>query len=273
MKEVKKDILPPLYIPDEVRNLKILIVDDEEYNRLLFKTILDRWNVKYSAVASGMEALELLKTEHFDLLFMDVRMPGIDGLKATQIIRGEMNISESEMPVICISAVSVNEDWLNYLDAGMNAFLPKPFTEEILLSTIISVVSDYHPLTIPEKFHEEKSRSDVNGKISLENLHHLSGGDEKFVKQMLVSFNDTTGKELEEMKVALNSGQLQHVSDLAHKMLPPSRHIGAKDLCNLLKKIEESIRNEEEHKLIEPLISELTSEFETISLHIKEQDR
>jgi HPt (histidine-containing phosphotransfer) domain-containing protein len=103
----------------------------------------------------------------------------------------------------------------------------------------------------------------------LENLHHLSGGDEKFVRQMLISFNDTTGKELEEMKIALKSGQLQNVSDIAHKMLPPSRHIGAKDLCNLLKRIEESIRNKEEHKLIEPLITELICEFDTVSLLIK----
>ena len=84
-KEIKKDILPPIYIPEEIRNLKILIVDDEEYNRLLFKTILDRWKVQFRSSESGLEALELLKTEHFDMLFMDVRMPGIDGLKATKL--------------------------------------------------------------------------------------------------------------------------------------------------------------------------------------------
>ena len=57
-KKVKKDVEPSLYIPEEIRNLKILIVDDEEYNRLLFKTILARWNVKYHEAANGMEALE-----------------------------------------------------------------------------------------------------------------------------------------------------------------------------------------------------------------------
>ena len=116
-----------------MKNLKILIVDDEEYNRLLFKTILERWRVRYSEAASGDEALEILKTNRFNLVFMDARMPGIDGLRSNQIIRNEMNITESEMPVICISAASVNEDWQKYRKAGMNAFLPKPFTEEMLL--------------------------------------------------------------------------------------------------------------------------------------------
>ena len=89
----------------------------------------------------------MLKTKRFDLLFMDARMPGIDGLKATQFIRNEMNITESEMPVICISAATVNEDWQKYRNAGMNAFLPKPFTEEILLTTILSVIKDYEPVS------------------------------------------------------------------------------------------------------------------------------
>ncbi|HEX7493136.1 MAG TPA: ATP-binding protein, partial [Bacteroidales bacterium] len=120
-KKVKKDVEQPLFIPEEIRNLKILIVDDEEYNRLLFKTILSRWNVKYSEAANGIEALEMLKSDRYNLLFMDARMPGIDGLKATQLIRKEMNITESEMPVICISAASVSEDWQKYRKAGMNA--------------------------------------------------------------------------------------------------------------------------------------------------------
>ena len=191
-KLVKKDLEPLLYIPDEVKNLRILIVDDEEYNRLLFKTILDRWKAKYQEAVNGMEALEILKTEHFDLLFMDARMPGIDGLKATQFIRNEMNISETEMPVICISAAPVNEEWQKYQQAGMNAFLPKPFTEEMLLTMILSVIKDYAPVTESLPNIEEKTAPDVQEKINLNNLYHISGGDKQFVKQMLISFIDST---------------------------------------------------------------------------------
>ena len=53
-----------------------------------------------------MEALEILKEEKYDLLFMDMRMPGIDGLKTTRFIREEMKISASEMPVVLITAAS-----------------------------------------------------------------------------------------------------------------------------------------------------------------------
>jgi CheY-like chemotaxis protein/HPt (histidine-containing phosphotransfer) domain-containing protein len=270
-KKVKKDVEQPLYIPEEIRKLKILIVDDEEYNRLLFKTILSRWNVKYSEAANGIEALEMLKSDRYDLLFMDARMPGIDGLKATQLIRNEMNITESEMPVICISAASVSEDWQKYRKAGMNAFLPKPFTEEMLLSTVLSVIKDYAADTINDD--EEKIEPAASEKINLHNLYHISGGDEQFVKQMVVSFIDSTQKGLNEMKEAAFSGRLDSVADLAHKMLPPCRHIGAGDLCNHLRKIEEIIQKKGDPGFIVTLTEKSILEFESVGELLKEHIR
>ena len=269
-KKVRKDVEPPLYIPEEIRNLRILVVDDEEYNRLLFKTIFDRWKIEHREAENGMRALEILKTNHYDLLFMDARMPGIDGLKATQFIRDEMKIPEYEMPVICISAASVNEDWQKYQKAGMNAFLPKPFTEEGLLTTILSVIKDYAPVhkTGPET--EEKIIPGGHEKIDLNNLYHISGGDDQFVKQMLVSFIDSTKKGLNEMQEAEKSGRLELLPDLAHKMLPPCRHIGASDLYDHLKKIEENIQKKVESHNSEILIGESLVEFEAISKLIKE---
>ena len=263
-KQIRKETEPPLFIPDEVKNLNILIVDDEEYNRLLFKTILNRWNVKYQEASSGMEALELLKTSHYNLLFMDARMPGIDGLKATQFIRNDMNIKESDMPVICISAAPVNEDWQKFQNAGMNAFLSKPFTEETLLTTILSVIKDYTIVNQPDQVSEDKVEPGLD-KINLKNLYHISGGDEHFVKQMLVSFIESTRNGLNEMEEALNSNNPYIISELAHKMLPPGRHIGATELCNTLKEIEENIKNKMDQESLKSLIQESVKEFGAVS--------
>ncbi len=135
-KQIKGDVIPMLYIPEEIRKLNILIVDDEEYNRLLFRTILNRWHVSNGEAGNGVDAIEMIKKSKYNLLFMDARMPGLDGLKATQIIREELMIKAEDLPVICISAASLNDDWDKYEKAGMNAFLEKPFTEEMLMTTI-----------------------------------------------------------------------------------------------------------------------------------------
>lgn len=270
-KLVRKDVESQFFIPEEVKNLKILVVDDEEYNRLLFKTIMTRWQIRYYEASNGMEALEILKSDHFDLLFMDARMPGIDGLKATQFIRNEMNITESEMPVICISAANVNDDWQKYKKAGMNAFLPKPFTEEMLLTTILSVIKDYSYSSETEPVKEEEIQPDGASKINLQNLYHISGGDEQFVKQMLLSFDESTEKGINEIQEAVASGRLELVSELAHKMLPPCRHIGALELCNLLRKIEENIQKKTELSDLDRLAKESLQEFEEVSRLVKEQ--
>lgn len=269
--QVKKEIEQPVYVPEEIRNLKMLIVDDEEYNRLLFKTILDRWQVKHREVPDGMEALEILKTERFDLLFMDARMPGIDGLKATQFIRQEMRIMESDMPVICISAASVNEDWVKYRNSGMNAFLPKPFSEETLLTTILSVIQDNDSVTDVGPITSTAIPSGSGEKINLKNLYHISGGDELFVKQMLISFIDSTKSGLNEMQAAVSSGNFEQVAELAHKMMPPCRHLGVSDLASLLKNIEESVHKNIGLQPLTQLAGEAINEFEAISVLITEQ--
>jgi len=264
-KHLKKETIHPVSIPEEISRLRILIVDDEEYNRLLFRKILDRWKISCQEVINGMDALEVLKEERFDLLFMDIRMPGIDGVKTTQFIRNEMKIPESSMPVVFISATSINEEWQKYRKAGMTAFLQKPFTEEELLTTIIAVIEDKTHIVMAYSGDTGISKPVSAGKINLNNLYHIAGDDEKFVRQMLLSFNNTTRKGLEEMKEAVISAQWESLADLSHKMMSPCKHIGAIVLYELLGKIEKCIRNNSDTGSVQTLISESLREFESVS--------
>ncbi len=270
-KLIKPEPEPSLNIPPVISNLKILIVDDEEYNRLLFKTILTRWKVKFREAADGSEALAILKSDRFDLVFMDDRMPGIDGITATRTIRKEMNISGTEMPVICISAVDGSDAKQKYIDAGMNEFLPKPFTEMTLLNTILSVLK-----TLPKKRNEEhaipvKNKPEISVKMNLDNLYHISGDDEHFVKQMLISFAESTQNGLAMMNEELTKGNLKQVADLAHKLLPPARHIGATDLCGYLGTIEDSVNNNSNGESVKNIIKQAMKEFEAVNELIKER--
>lgn len=269
-KNLKADTVKVVSIPQEISGLKILIVDDEEYNRLLFKKILGRWNVKCSEAVNGMDALEILKEEQFDLLFMDIRMPGLDGVNTTRFIRDEMKIPESDMPIVFVSAAPVNDDMEKYKKAGMNAFLLKPFTEEMLLATITAVLVDDSAVALPGPVDSEIIEPAVENKIDLRNLYHISEGDDNFVKQMLLTFINTTRQGLSEMQEAVSSGNNESVANLAHKLLSPCRHIGAKDLWNLLNEIEKGIRNNVIAEPLETLTGKAVLEFETISKHLNE---
>jgi HPt (histidine-containing phosphotransfer) domain-containing protein len=168
------------------------------------------------------------------------------------------------MPVICISAAPVNEEWQKYQAAGMNAFLSKPFTEEMLLTIILSVIKDYAPEIKPVPA-EEKTVPPVREKINLSNLYHISGGDKQFVKQMLISFIESTQKGLTEIREAAKTGNMESIHDLAHKMLPPCRHVGALDLCSILREIEENSQKDAKPEPFDRLVEESLLEFSTIS--------
>ena len=263
-KQVKQDLSRPVTVPEEISGMKILVVDDEEYNRLLFKKILDRWKIDCRLAESGMEALEILKEEKYDLLFMDMRMPGIDGLKTTRFVRDEMRISASEMAVVLITAASSNEDWQKYKDEGFDGILQKPFTEEQLLSTILAVTGGkIQPEYIDTGITGPKSGNEE--KLNLQNLYHLSGGDEKFVKQMLISFIETTEKGLKDLKEAAVKQQWGSAADIAHKIQPPCRHTGAMDLYKLLNNIERTIRSNENTDSIETTADNAIAEFGIVS--------
>ena len=266
-----EEILPPLEIPAYFSRLTILLADDEEYNRLLFKKIFERWHIRCRIVENGMDALEILKEERFDLLFMDVRMPGLDGLKATQFIRDEMKIKASQMPVIFISAAPENEDWQRYRRAGMNAYLQKPFNERTLLATIQSVTGGDLKFHGPKEDSEREPSKEGSAKPYLSNLYHIAGGDEQFVKQMSESFIDSTGRLINEMSKAVSSGQWALAGDLAHKMAPPCRHIGATHLYDFLISIERECRNNKVNgNLVTELTEKSTGEFKKVTEIIME---
>jgi signal transduction histidine kinase/CheY-like chemotaxis protein/HPt (histidine-containing phosphotransfer) domain-containing protein len=257
--KIKKDIRRPVPVPEEFSGKKILVVDDEEYNRMLFKKILDRWKITCRLAENGMEALELLKEERFDLVFMDMRMPGIDGLKTTRFIREEMKIGESEMPVIFISAAPGNEDRNKYINSGISGFLQKPFTEEMLVAAIMEA--------------GKKTGSgfkEAAGEPDLRNLYHISGGDNQFVRQMLVSFIETTGKGLNEMQEAIKNQLWEPAADLSHKIQPPCRHVGAITLFNILNRIEKGIRKDDHTESFEKLAENALLEFSVVSRQIND---
>jgi CheY-like chemotaxis protein len=268
-----QDTEPRLKVPEAIPGLKILVVDDEEYNRLLFKTIMERWGIDCHLAANGMEAIALVKAQKYDLLFMDIRMPGIDGLKVTDYIRNELGIDSTQMPVVCITAASEKDMRSKYAESGMDQFLSKPFTEAKLSEVIISALGNKKTTGKVTDVKPEAQVLAINEKIDLTNLYHIAGGDRQFVKQMLVSFIETTEKGLNEIRESYFSGHWQTLADLSHKLLPPCRHLGATVLCTLLGEIEHKAGNNTD---IEELIEKAETEFSSISTiirdHIKKID-
>ena len=106
----------------------ILVVDDHESQRELFRILAGRIGVTAHIVANGPEALEAAETYRFDAILMDVIMPNMTGLECTRLIRQMEKRTHTHVPIIAITACVLPGDKQNCLDSGMDDYLPKPFS-------------------------------------------------------------------------------------------------------------------------------------------------
>lgn len=109
---------------------KILVVDDDETNRLVVRVLMERRNYHVSEAASGPEAIDLVKAEPFDVVLMDLSMPGMDGFEAARRIR-EHN-ADRTLPVVALTAHTSQQHQTLCRQEGMNAVLRKPLDAEQL---------------------------------------------------------------------------------------------------------------------------------------------
>jgi len=115
-------------------NAKILLVEDDEINRIVVTNALIDFNVKITEAINGIEAIEILKKESFDLILMDVQMPVMGGIEATRYIRETLEI---KIPIIALSANAFKSQIDNCITMGMNDYMTKPFDEQELLRLIL----------------------------------------------------------------------------------------------------------------------------------------
>ena len=113
------------------RQIRILLAEDNAINALLTRTLLEAEGHSVDTVEDGALAVEAMKTASYDLIFMDMRMPNMDGLEATRKIRGLSNVGRS-LPIIALTANAFDDDRNACFDSGMNDFMTKPVSAEEL---------------------------------------------------------------------------------------------------------------------------------------------
>ena len=119
--------------PDAIR---ILLAEDNAINALLTRTLLEADGHTVETVEDGALAVEAMKTKQFDMIFMDMRMPNMDGLEATRKIRGLANVPK-DLPIVALTANAFDDDRNACFDSGMNDFMTKPVSAEELSEMVV----------------------------------------------------------------------------------------------------------------------------------------
>ena len=125
--------------PSHTEPLRVLVVDDNTINRTLAAGILERRGHSSVQATNGREAVEAAAHEAFDLIFMDVQMPGVDGFEATRRIRDAELPTGRRTPIAAMTAATMPGDRERCLNAGMDHYLPKPIEKAALLALLARI--------------------------------------------------------------------------------------------------------------------------------------
>lgn len=243
-----------------LEDLRILAVDDEQYNRDLLQLILKKWGVKFDLAAEGNEALHLAGQNTYDIILMDMRMPDLSGIEVTKAIRS-MNIPSTNAKIIALTAAVSITDRLNYSQAGMDGFLPKPFKENQLIREINRVLNS--ELAKVEESNDVEQKSSEEEELNFKELLKVCNDDLGFYADMLRTFIETTTNGMDSIKVYLKENDKMMIGEQAHKISSPCKHMGADQLYDLFKKIEKLSNTEGSLSAIEKLYEEAVPLFKS----------
>lgn len=228
-------------------NRKVLVVDDIEMNQQLAKHIMQSWGFTVDVAANGKEAVEKVEQNCYDLVLMDIQMPEMDGMEATESIRRLKDAVKAATPIVALTANLLQGDGDRYLQKGMNDYLPKPLDEQRLFQLISkNLLNNMDPVSIIDPLQHQKPESVPTEKLyDLTMIHGLSGGDEAFIRQMVELFVDTMPASMEEFQATVNEQQWDAMGKLAHKLKSTAGSMGIDSIKDEIRAVEANCKKNE----------------------------
>lgn len=237
-----------------LNGLKILLVEDNELNRLVAQNMFKYHNCIVDEAINGLEALEKLKLNTYDIILMDIQMPEMGGLEATEKIRTQLKI---QTPIIALTANAFKSEVEKCKLAGMNDYLTKPFEETALLK----LISKYTNISF-DAVNETPGNStskEASKLYDLNKLKELSRGDNEFIKKMITLFVDQAKISLQQINSAHLAKDHDTIHKTAHRLKPSIDNMCIDSLKKEIRELESLAKTNVEGQELTTLINHLNT--------------
>ncbi|UOG75755.1 PAS domain-containing protein [Hymenobacter tibetensis] len=199
--------------------LRVLLAEDNRINQRISTLMLQPRGVIVDCASNGPEALTLFNEQLYDVVLMDIQMPGMSGVEVTTAIRRHPDPRRANVPIIALTANALRRDQERYLAAGMNACLIKPFEEQQLHQTIVSVLNGT-PLPILPAAALPVAEATSEELYDLAFLEASANGNVHFVERMLDVFLQEMPASMEALHQAVAANNWPAVGRVAHSIKP-----------------------------------------------------
>ncbi len=188
-----------------LENLRILLVEDDIVNQMLFQRSFFKLATKITIVESGTKAIDLLRNSDFDIVIMDLYLPDLDGCETAEVIRNDLKLT---IPIIAITASPIEEEKERCDTSGMSGYIRKPFT----IDQLMEIISKLDP---PLK-SKNKNLSGDGITIDLTFLETIADNDKEYIDLIIKTFNQNMPQTIEKIKQYYIDGDKDNLAKTAH---------------------------------------------------------
>jgi CheY-like chemotaxis protein/HPt (histidine-containing phosphotransfer) domain-containing protein len=260
--------------------LRVLLCDDNLINQKVAVRLLQQMGYKPDLAGNGVEALAALDKQTYDLIFMDVQMPEMDGLEATRVIR-ERQRDKSRFPnykssliIIAMTANAMPGDRDKCIAAGMDDYLAKPVRPEDIRKVVehwavaATDAESASPTAKPATAAIPASNTTGEPIVDMGRLLDFTDGNPESLRELVTLYLKQTSEQLEQLEAAVKAGSASEIRRLAHSCAGASATCGMKRIVPLLREIE---HQGHEEKLINPqeLYQQIYQEFDSIRIFLE----
>lgn len=241
-----------------LNKVKLLLVDDNEFNTLLavdtLKTLAP--NIELDDVNNATDAIEKIMQNNYDIVLMDIQMPGMSGTEATKKIRASKDVSKSTLPIIAMTANVMKDDIAYYLSIGMNDHIPKPFQKQELVKKILkhiniseiekrdgTAIANANQKT-PIFIEKETTSDDLKAAITnTDFIKSFAGNNTEKQKKYIGIFLQNAPKLLSQMKIAIDENDYETIKISAHSLKTQLKYMGVAEEISHVYEIETAAGN------------------------------
>lgn len=263
------------------RTLKILVAEDNVINQKVALGTLEKLGHTVVLAADGRKAVSLWESERFDLIFMDMQMPEMDGFEATAFIRDREKTTGQHIPIVAMTAHAMKGDRERCLKAGMDDYIPKPIQTRELQDVVLSVMGDRAESS--PVFEENLPRKHIEsvGVLDLKTALARLDGDRGLLNEAAEIFLDQYPSLIGNIRLAVTSRDARSLEYACHNLRGSIDNFGAVAACELALTLEligkagnmppdtsAMTALETELKQVNAAIADLLRESPAISLHL-----
>jgi len=228
---------------EKSRGLRLLLVEDNRVNQKLALRLLEKMGHQVTLATNGREALELLKPNSFDLVLMDIQMPVMGGVEATQKIRDAERQFGGHIPIIAMTAHAMTGDAEKYLSIGMDGYVSKPVRAGFLRAEINRFA---RPALAEDPRPTQKGEKNMsNPIIDFAELLARVENDRELMRDLLLIFKEEFPRHLQALRLAVDSSDAEKVAAEAHTLKGMLSNLAADPAAGAAARLEQLARSRE----------------------------